>query len=59
MKLEDFELKEELTIAAILILAVLIIFSEIPDKAILLGTALGVLGGVLQGAKENGKRESD
>ncbi len=52
MNLKDLDIKDELTIGGIILLAVLIIFSELQDKAILLGTAFGILGGVLKGAKK-------
>ncbi|KKL80123.1 hypothetical protein LCGC14_2007940 [marine sediment metagenome] len=57
MKWEEFDIKEEITIGAIFILGVLVLFSEMTDKAIILGTVIGVLGGVLKGTKKNGKKE--
>ena len=57
MKWEEFDIKEELTITVIFIIGVLVLFSDMTDKAIILGTVIGVLGGVLKGAKKNGKGE--
>jgi len=57
MKWEELDIKEELTIFAIFVLGILVLQSDMTDKAIILGTVVGVLGGVLKGGKKNGKGE--
>ncbi len=58
MKWEELDFKEELTIVAIFTLGILVLFSNMTDKAIILGTVIGVLGGVLKGGKKNGKLDN-
>ena len=48
------DIKEELTIVSIFILGIAIIFSDITNKGIILGTLIGGLIGVLKGTKKNG-----
>ncbi len=49
------DIKEELTIVSIFILGIAIIFSDITNKGIILGTLVGGLIGVLKGEKKNSR----